>query len=65
MGINVKDHPSGIPHSDGNVMEKFANGNVTSSRDTPYKHQARDALKQKRKCFDIHISLFHKFYYKI
>jgi hypothetical protein len=43
MGINVKDHPNGIPHSDGNVMEKFANGNVTSSRDTPYKHQARDA----------------------
>jgi hypothetical protein len=47
IGINVNDHPKGIPHSAGKVIEKLARGNVTCSRATPYKHQAKDAYNRK------------------
>ena len=42
MGINVKDHPNGMPHSAGRVIEKLAKGNVTCSIATPYKHHAKE-----------------------
>ena len=42
IGINVRDHPNGIPHSGGSVIEKFAKGKVTCSKATPYKHQAKE-----------------------
>ena len=46
IGIKVNDHPKGIPHSAGKVIEKLARGNDTCSKATPYKHQAKDAYKK-------------------
>ena len=46
MGINVRDHPRGIPHSAGRVIWKFFRGCKMWLMAVLYKHQASEHWKE-------------------